>query len=141
MTSLPAELPAEAAGWSRAERALATALLDGWAVVVNVRKSGPHKHLVPWLQQVGRLTYVGHAGPRHSWPESDFANPFLHLAATDRAAMVRRYRDWLYEQPGLRQRISDGELTGRALGCWCAPQACHADVLAGEVNRAQRRPG
>src|SRR2546423_13346717 len=113
-------LPPEATGWSRDERARAGALLDGWAVVVNVRKSGPRKHLVPWLRETGRLTYVGHAGPRHDWPESDFANPFLRMVS-DRPAMVRRYRAWLTEQTGLLQRIRDGELTGRALGCWCAP--------------------
>jgi hypothetical protein len=134
-------LPPESAGWTRPERTLATALLDGWAIVVNVRKSGPHKNLVPWLHGAERLTYVGHAGPRHSWPESDFANPFLHLATTDRPGMVRRYRTWLHDQPALLQRLHAGELTGRALGCWCAPHACHADVLAEEVNRAQRRPG
>jgi hypothetical protein len=134
-------LPADAAGWSRAERALATALRDGWAVVVNVRKSGPHKHLVPWLTDNGLLTYVGHAGPRHDWPESDFANPFLRQAAVDRPGMVRRYREWLAGQRGLMRRISDGELSGRALGCWCAPSPCHADVLAEEVNRVQRRSG
>jgi hypothetical protein len=134
-------LPAEAAGWSRAERALAAALGDGWAVVVNVRKSGPHKNLVPWLVSAGLLTYVGHAGPRHSWPESDFANPFLRQAATDRAGMVRRYREWILAQPEMLRRVRGGELTGRALGCWCAPDACHADVLADEVNRAQRRSG
>ena len=135
-------LPPEAAGWSRAERSLATALLDGWSVVVNVRKSGPHQHLVPWLVENERLTYVGHAGPRHDWAESDFANPFLRMASVDRPGMVRRYREWLAEQTGLLRRIRDGELTGRALGCWCAPQACHADVLAEEVNRvAHGRPG
>ena len=134
------ELPPEAAGWSRAERALAGALRDGWTVVVNVRKSGPHKHLVPWLHEAGLLTYVGHAGQRHSWPESDFANPFLGMARTDRAGMVRNYREWLSTKAGLLRRIAGGELSGRALGCWCAPQACHADVLAEEVN-AHRRPG
>jgi hypothetical protein len=135
------ELPPDASGWSRAERSLATALLEGWAVVVNVRKSGPHKHLVPWLEEIGRLTYVGHAGPRHSWPESDFANPFLRQAKTDRPGMVRRYREYLMRQPELLRRLREGELTGRAIGCWCAPLECHADVLADEVNRAQRRPG
>lgn len=128
-------LPPESAGWSRAERALAGALRDGWTVVVNVRRNGPHKHLVPWLHEAGLLTYVGHAGPRHSWPESGFANPFLTQARTDRPGMVRRYREWLAEQPHLLRRIRSGELTGRALGCWCAPEPCHADVLAEEVNR------
>jgi hypothetical protein len=135
------ELPPSAAGWSRAERALAAALGDGWTVVVNVRKSGPHRNLVPWLVETGLLTYVGHAGPRHSWPESDFANPFLRQATTDRPGMVRRYREYLSEQPELLRRLRDGELTGRAIGCWCAPLPCHADVLADEVNRAQRRSG
>jgi hypothetical protein len=111
-------------------------------VVVNVRKSGPHKHLVPWLVSAGRLTYVGHAGPRHDWPESDFANPFLRMQNTDRPGMVRRYWEWLHDQPNLLRRITDGELSGHALGCWCAPKPCHADVLAEEVNRAvHRRPG
>jgi hypothetical protein len=134
-------LPSSASGWSRPERALAAALGDGWTVVVNVRKSGPHKNLVPWLVDAGLLTYVGHAGPRHSWPESDFANPFFRQAATDRAGMVRRYREYLLERPELMRRLREGELTGRAVGCWCAPLACHADVLADEVNRAQRRSG
>jgi hypothetical protein len=114
-------LPPESAGWSRREtclsgstyrvRAQAGALRDGWSVVVN------------------------------SWPESDFANPFLRQAGTDRPGMVRRYRQWLADQPDLLRRIREGELTGRALGCWCAPEPCHADVLTDEVNRVQRRPG
>jgi hypothetical protein len=55
-------------------------------------------------------------------------------ARTDRKAMVHRYREWLDEQPELLARISAGELTGRALGCWCAPQPCHADVLVERSN-------
>jgi uncharacterized protein DUF4326 len=127
-------LPPQAGGWSRDERALAYALLDGRTVVVNVRRGGPHAHLVPWLVEQGRLTYVGHAGPRHSWPESDFANPFLRQVAADRPGMVARYREWLAEQPDLLRRLRAGELTGRALGCWCAPKACHADVLAEQAD-------
>ena len=75
------------------------------------------------------VTYVGHSGPRHEWPRSDFANPFVGLRG-NRAVMVQRYRDWLAGRPTLLGRIRDGELTGRALGCWCAPEGCHADILA-----------
>jgi hypothetical protein len=124
------ELPEEADRWSADERALGRHVLDGDTVVVNVRKSGPHRHLVPWLVDTGLLSYVGHAGNRHSWPESDFANPFVREAKLDREQMVQHYRDWLAEQPELLRRIKSGELTGRALGCWCAPKPCHADVLA-----------
>lgn len=123
-------LPEEASCWSDDERERADALLDGHTVVVNVRKGGPHKHLVPWLEEAGLLTYVGHAGPRHHWPESEFASPFLREAKVDREAMVRHYEKWLDEQPNLLAKLREGELTGRALGCWCAPEPCHADVLA-----------
>lgn len=124
------ELPEEAARWSDYERECADALLDGHTIVVNVRKNGPHKHLVPWLQQQGLLVYVGHAGNRHAWPQSEFASPFVREAKTDREAMVRHYEEWLDQQPELLEKLRRGELTGRALGCWCAPEPCHADVLA-----------
>ncbi len=116
-------------GWTDEERALRERVLAGHSVVVNVRKSGPHRHLVPWLVDEGLITYVGHAGNRHSWPGSDFANPFVKEAKQDRTMMVRHYRDYLRDQPGLLRRLRDGELNGRALGCWCAPEPCHADVL------------
>jgi hypothetical protein len=125
-----AELPEDVQRWSEEERALARRVLDGATVVVNVRKSGPHRHLVPWLADADLLCYVGHAGPRHSWPESDFASPFVREAAVDREQLVEHYRQWLADQPELMARIRSGELAGRALGCWCAPRPCHADVLA-----------
>jgi hypothetical protein len=130
-------LPPGAEDWTAAEREVAIALLSGETVVVNVRKAGPHRRLVPWLVAEGLLTYVGHAGPRHDWPESNFANPFVKQAKTDREGMVARYRAWLDEHPSLKARIPK-ELAGRALGCWCAPAPCHADVLAEEAARARR---
>ncbi|HEX2133304.1 MAG TPA: DUF4326 domain-containing protein [Actinophytocola sp.] len=134
----PTALPPGAHRWTEPERVLATDVLAGRTVVVNVRKGGPHRRLVPWLVDAGLLTYVGHAGPRHAWPESDFANPFVGLRA-DRPEMVRRYRDWLTTRPALLNRVD--ELTGRALGCWCAPEPCHADVLAELARARSRRAG
>ncbi|HJQ46196.1 MAG TPA: DUF4326 domain-containing protein [Amycolatopsis sp.] len=115
--------------WTDEEHELAGRVEDGHAVLVNVRKSGPHRHLVPWLVERDLITYIGHRGNRHSWPESDFANPFVKEAKSDRAAMVRHYREYLEGRPDLVRRLRNGELAGRALGCWCAPQPCHGDVL------------
>lgn len=115
--------------WTADERDRALRLLAGETVVVNVRRGGPHRRLVPWLLDAGLLSYVGHAGPRHAWPESDFANPFVRDGRGDRSAMVRRYASWLDTRPDLLERLRGGELRGRALGCWCAAQGCHADVL------------
>ncbi|WP_460961944.1 DUF4326 domain-containing protein [Parasphingorhabdus pacifica] len=125
-------LPAEADRWSEDERERAENVLGGHATVVNVRRNGPHKHLVPWLESEGLLIYVGHSGGRHSWPGSDFASPFVKEAKSDRNAMVRHYEQWLDERPALLGRL--GELTGHALGCWCAPKPCHADVLAARAG-------
>ncbi len=133
-------LPPGAERWTAAEQELAAAVLSGETVVVNVRRSGPHRRLVPWLVEAGLLTYVGHAGARHAWPESDFANPFVGLRDVDRETMVARYREWLHGRPALLRRIPE-ELAHRALGCWCAPESCHADVLAEESRNADRRPG
>jgi hypothetical protein len=36
-------------------------------------------------------------------------------------------------QPELLERAKR-ELSGRILGCWCAPKACHGDVLAEIAN-------
>lgn len=113
--------------WTETERELAERVLGGHAVLVNVRKSGPHKNLVPWLIERELITYIGHAGNRHSWPESDFANPNAGEAKLDRDAMVRHYREYLEGRADLLARLP--ELEGRALGCWCAPQPCHGDVL------------
>jgi hypothetical protein len=132
-------LPDEALRWTAAERELAAQLLEGRTVAVNVRRGGPHRRLIPWLVEQGLITYVGHAGRRHGWPESDFANPFLSERGMARPEMLRRYRGWLVDQPDLLARIRQCELSGRALGCWCVPdEACHAELLTEYVE--QDRP-
>ena len=69
---------------------------------------------------------------------SKWGNPFTHLPAVarrpgmvlvaSRDEAVARYEAWLREQPELMAALP--ELRGKVLGCWCAPQACHGDVLA-----------
>ena len=65
---------------------------------------------------------------------SIYGNPFP-IGPDGRDACVARYEEWLHqpEQAGLRQRAIE-ELHGRDLVCWCAPHACHADVLLDLVN-------
>ena len=47
--------------------------------------------------------------------------------------MITNYRDhYLPYKPSLLSRLP--ELRGKALGCWCAPEPCHADVLKAAVE-------
>lgn len=69
--------------------------------------------------------YVGRPSP--------FGNPFQIGLDGDRTAVIEKYREWVLRQPEMVARIKS-ELRGRSLVCWCAPLACHADVLAEIAN-------
>jgi len=51
----------------------------------------------------------------------------------DRDEVIRKYREWIMTRPVLVERCKR-ELKGKILGCWCAPRACHGDILAEIAN-------
>lgn len=70
---------------------------------------------------------------------SKWGNPFSHKENTlaefrvpTREDAVSSYLDWVQTQPELMDALP--ELRGKTLGCWCAPQACHGDVLMKLAN-------
>lgn len=69
--------------------------------------------------------YVGRPSP--------FGNPFVIGRDGERAEVIAKYREWLQQQPALVARVQQ-ELRGKDLVCWCAPHACHADVLMEVAN-------
>lgn len=77
--------------------------------------------------------YIGRPSP--------FGNPFSHLPSSafaqyrvpTRDAAIREFERWLYTQPELIARVKR-ELRGKVLGCYCAPLACHGDLLARIAN-------
>jgi len=86
--------------------------------------------------------YVGRPTP--------WGNPFSHLDGTqaewrvaNRDEAVARYKAWLVArldtEPTLRAQLRR-ELAGRDLICWCAPKACHADVLLDLANETELPP-
>lgn len=60
-----------------------------------------------------------------------YGNPFRIGSDGDRAAILQKCRTWFYapEQAEFR-RIVKQTLTGKVLGCWCAPLACHGAIYA-----------
>jgi hypothetical protein len=65
---------------------------------------------------------------------SKWGNPFAIGKDGSREDVVRKYEDWIVTQPHLMRALP--ELCGKVLACWCAPHACHGDVLARLANPA-----
>ena len=65
-------------------------------------------------------------------PNSIWGNPFKMPQHT-RLEAVELYRQWIQDQPELMQQLH--ALQGKELGCWCAPEKCHGDVLVELINQ------
>lgn len=70
-----------------------------------------------------------------------WGNPFSHLRGqrtlakflvATRSEAIRRYEDWVRDQPGLMAALP--ELRGKVLGCWCEPSPCHGEILVRLAN-------
>lgn len=66
---------------------------------------------------------------------SIFGNPFSHMNNTQaefkvktREEAVASYKAWVQTQPHIMAEIP--KLKGKTLCCFCAPLACHGDILA-----------
>lgn len=102
--------------------------------------------------------YVGRPMPK-AYKGSVFANPFKVgstipvIGKLERGQAVELYVSWLAgvaafpelresrqaiieEFPLLRARIN----AGMKLGCWCAPEACHADALVAMAQAMDGEP-
>jgi len=64
---------------------------------------------------------------------SVFGNPFVIGRDGTREDVIAQYEAWLLGQPRLMRLLP--ALKGRDLVCWCAPEACHADVLIHHANK------
>jgi len=69
--------------------------------------------------------YIGRPGP--------FGNPFEIGKDGNREEVVTQYAEWVLTQPELLATIKT-KLKGKTLGCWCAPQLCHGDILVELTN-------
>lgn len=105
--------------WTPEETALRDKLESGQTIVVSMR--GGHDRLIAWAEQNELYVRVDR--------RTEWGNPFETPADGDRETVIVNYRDhYLPYKPSLLGRI--GRLHGKALGCWCAPEPCHGDVLA-----------
>ena len=81
-----------------------------------------HRHGVP-----AGAVYIGRG--------SNWGNPFRIGPDGDRAAVIVKHKHWLADQHHLLRALD--ELCGRDLVCFCAPLACHGDLLKRLANASR----
>lgn len=108
--------------WTERERELFKRLLEGETVVLSYRIDA---NLIEWTEEEGLFVRIDR--------RSDWGNPFLMDDEDgpndgDRPTVITLYEEhYLPFKPSLTKRLA--ELRGKALGCWCAPDPCHGEVL------------
>ena len=104
--------------WSESELRMRAEVEAGRVIVASLR--GEHRNLVGWAEASGRYVRIDR--------RTEWGNPFEMPADGDRATVIANYRDhYLPHKPTLLANLH--ALVGKVLGCWCAPEACHGDVL------------
>jgi len=66
---------------------------------------------------------------------SKFGNPYIIGKDGTREEVIEKYRDWFnkkIKKPRFRKEVL--KLRGKKLGCYCAPKACHGDVIIEWLN-------
>jgi len=58
---------------------------------------------------------------------SKWGNPFAVGIDGTRQEVIDKYERYIRNKPELLNDLK--ELKGKVLGCWCAPQPCHGNVL------------
>lgn len=105
--------------WTAEEEDLRQRLADGETIVVTMRDRR-HARLIAWAEERGLYVRIDRRSP--------WGNPFEMGPDGDRDTVIRNYADhYLPHKPSLLAKLP--ELRGKALGCWCAPEPCHGDVL------------
>lgn len=103
------------------------------AKITRVKYSDPITRAGRWPQVVNIKhraaydVYIGRANPRYGLPESIWHNPFRVGPEGSREEILQKYEHYVRSRPDLMSRLP--ELEGKRLACWCAPKACHGDVL------------
>lgn len=97
----------------------------------NIGGGGGEKTRVVNLRREAYDVYIGRASAlKHSSEDGYFGNPHQarpggrdEAIALYRADFFRRVET----EPEFRRRVL--ALRGQRLGCWCAPEKCHGDVI------------
>lgn len=89
---------------------------------IKVEKDYAAEKSTPGYEYIGRGSYWG--------------NPYsMFEEGESRDEVIRKYKyDFEFEKFPNKEKSEVFKLTGKRLGCFCKPEACHGDVLADFLN-------
>lgn len=99
--------------------------------VVNVRKKNLNKQNVPDFEEWSKDTNNLYIGRNMSFyvkgaVGSKWSNPYT-VKKYGLEECLKMYENYVRNTPSLYDNLL--ELDNKTLGCWCAPEPCHGDVL------------
>ena len=100
---------------------------------VNIVNLDEVENIEEWLRKDGNL-YIGRGSKKVPKIASNcgesaqkWSNPFKIVDHHSREEVIKLFRQYVLGNRLLIESVS--ELRGKVLGCWCAPERCHAEVL------------
>ena len=89
--------------------------------IVNLHDVGS---IEEWVKEGnGNHVYIGRGSEEDIW-----GNPHkLAEHENDRNQVLDLFRSYIQKEDDLMKRV--GDLHGKTLGCWCAPDRCHGEIL------------
>lgn len=104
--------------------------------VVNVKVKfirPKYNNLKEWMQDpnnvyIGRRGIVFIDGERFPKQDSIWCNPFKITNSLSRDECLIRYKTYI-KQKLINKELDITLLQGKNLGCWCAPNKCHGNIL------------
>jgi len=85
----------------------------------------------PYDVYIGRKSHGAPEAPTYKW-----GNPFNKRDDPVKASRLANFRTWVLKDQDFCRMVRK-ELKGKVLGCWCAPQRCHGDILAEIANSSE----
>ena len=108
-------------------RALGQDRADDGANIINVKG----RDVKEWLNNAPGNIYIGHQLSKNgsiNVPKSKWDIPqYIKDNAQDRETTLRMYEDHVTNTPDLFNDLSS--IRNKRLGCFCAPEKCHGEVL------------
>lgn len=113
--------------------------------VANIRPT--YNNLQAWMNNsnniyIGRKGIVFVEGKRFPTKDSMWHNPYKITEQMNRNDVLAMYKVYIEKKINSDEKINGKTylehlllLRGKNLGCWCAPEACHGDILIELINK------